>query len=182
MSFQAYLDAVQTKTGKTVSDFRKLADKKGLQKSGEIVAWLKEEFGLGHGHAQAVSACLKNPDFGKQSADDKLDALFSGTKTAWKQPCVSLIKKIEKLGADVEVSTNQTYVNLNRGKKKFATLQPSSAKSLDVGIKLKGVESTERLEAAGSWNNMVTHRVRIGDAKQLDAELLGWIKQAYEAV
>ncbi len=38
MSFQAYLDAIQTKTGKTVSDFRKLADKKDLQKSGAVVA------------------------------------------------------------------------------------------------------------------------------------------------
>ena len=67
-----------------------------------------------------------------------------------------------------------------RGTKKFAIVQ-TSGERLDLGIKLKGVPPTERLEAAGSWNAMVTHRVRISDPKQLDAEVLAWLKQAYDA-
>lgn len=68
MSFQAYLDNIQAKTGKTPDDFRRLAAKKGLTldgtlrpgiKAGEIVAWLKEDFQLGHGHAMAIVALLK---------------------------------------------------------------------------------------------------------------------------
>ncbi len=63
MSFQAYLDNIKTKTGKSPGDFKKLADKKGLLKpgikAGEIVAWLKEDFDLGHGHAMAIYAVLK---------------------------------------------------------------------------------------------------------------------------
>jgi len=50
-----------------------------------------------------------------------------------------------------------------------------------VGIKLKNVKPTERFEESGTWNNGVTHRVRINDPKQLDAELLAWLKQAYES-
>jgi Domain of unknown function (DUF4287) len=49
MSFQAYLDNIKAKTGKTAADFKKLAEKKGLLKegvkAGEIVKWLKEDFG-----------------------------------------------------------------------------------------------------------------------------------------
>ena len=60
MSFQAYIDNIKTKTGKTPEDFKKLAEKKGLLKPGvkamEIVAWLKKEYGLGHGHAMAIYA------------------------------------------------------------------------------------------------------------------------------
>ena len=56
MSFQAYLDNIKAKTGKTPEDFRLLAEKKGLVKPGEIVAWLKADFGLGHGHANALVA------------------------------------------------------------------------------------------------------------------------------
>jgi hypothetical protein len=60
MSFQAYIDNIKTKTGKTPEDFREIAGKKGLLKpgvkAGEIVAWLKEDFGLGHGHAMAIYA------------------------------------------------------------------------------------------------------------------------------
>lgn len=63
MSFQAYIDNIKTKTGKTPEDFRKLAEKKGLLKegvkAGEIVAWLKEDFKLGHGHAMAIYATFK---------------------------------------------------------------------------------------------------------------------------
>lgn len=63
MTFQAYLDNIQAKTGKNPADFTELAREKGLLKpgvkAGEIVAWLKKDFGLGHGHAMAIYAVLK---------------------------------------------------------------------------------------------------------------------------
>jgi hypothetical protein len=68
MSFQAYLNNIQAKTGKGPDDFRELAEQKGFTqhrqikpgvKAGEIVQWLKEEFNLGHGHAMAIYALLK---------------------------------------------------------------------------------------------------------------------------
>lgn len=72
MSFQAYLDNIQAKTGKSPADFKALAAAKGFAsetglapgiKAGAIVDWLKADFGLGHGHAMAIVALLK----GKQS-------------------------------------------------------------------------------------------------------------------
>lgn len=68
MSFQAYLDNIEAKTGKSPADFRRLAAKKGFTdgsglkagvKAGDIIAWLKEDFDLGHGHAMAIVALLK---------------------------------------------------------------------------------------------------------------------------
>lgn len=68
MSFQAYLDNIQAKTGRTPDDFRALAKDKGFTdagglrkgvKAGEIIAWLAQDFGLGHGHAMAIVALLK---------------------------------------------------------------------------------------------------------------------------
>ena len=60
MSFQAYLDNIQAKTGLSGDDFQKLAQEKGLigAKAGQIVAWLKADHGLGHGHAMAIVAYL----------------------------------------------------------------------------------------------------------------------------
>ena len=61
--FQAYLDNIQTKTGKTPDDFKALAERNGLLQAGvkatQIVDWLKRDFGLGHGHAMAIYAVLK---------------------------------------------------------------------------------------------------------------------------
>ena len=68
MSFQAYLDNIQAKTGKSPSDFKELAEKKGFTENGKIkdgvkatqlTDWLKQEFELGHGHAMAIYALLK---------------------------------------------------------------------------------------------------------------------------
>ena len=68
MSFQAYLDNIQAKTGKTPADFRRIATEKGFAvggklkpgvKSGAVVTWLKADFALGHGHAMAIVALLR---------------------------------------------------------------------------------------------------------------------------
>jgi hypothetical protein len=68
MSFQAYIDNIKAKTGKSPADFKKLAEQKGFLekgklkhgvKAGAIVAWLKEDFSLGHGHAMAIYAVFK---------------------------------------------------------------------------------------------------------------------------
>ncbi len=72
MSFQAYIDNIKTKTGKTPDDFKALAQKKGLldplAKAGEIVDWLKKDFDLGHGHAMAIYAVFKNHPASKTAA------------------------------------------------------------------------------------------------------------------
>lgn len=75
---------------------------------------------------------------------------------------------------------SKSYISLLRGAKKFGIVQVSGER-LDIGIKLKGVAPTERLEAGGAWNAMVTHRVRISDPTQIDAEVIAWLKQAYTA-
>ncbi len=84
MSFQAYLDNIEAKTGRTPDDFRAwgrdkgFADETGIVagvKAGRIVATLKEEFGLGQGHAMAIVALLKSPTLaceqpGRKAVDD----------------------------------------------------------------------------------------------------------------
>ena len=57
-----------------------------------------------------------------------------------------------------------------------------TAQRLDIGIKLKGTPSGGRLQTAGSWNSMVTHRVIITRAAQIDRELVVWLRQAYAKV
>ena len=74
MSFQAYLDNIETKTGKTPNEFIALASAKGFgadTKSGEIVTWLKADFGLGHGHAMALVHVIKH---GAQISDNHVDS------------------------------------------------------------------------------------------------------------
>lgn len=68
MSFQAYLDNIQAKTGQSPDDFKALAEQKGFLQNGKLVPsvkatdvtnWLKDEFQLGHGHCMAIWALFK---------------------------------------------------------------------------------------------------------------------------
>ena len=72
MSFQAYLDNIKAKTGKTPDDFKKVLEKEGLLKPGlkatDLVNYLKENFDLGHGHSMAIWAVFKSKGWVKPSS------------------------------------------------------------------------------------------------------------------
>src|SRR5262249_44246022 len=147
----------------------------------ELMAWLKADFGLGHGHANAIAHEVENAGAPKISHGDAIAAHFSGKKTLWREPYDALVAKVSQFGPDVAVSPTRSYISLVRAGKKSAVLDPATPERLDVGLKLKGVPPAGRLEAAGDWNAMVTHRVRISRPKELNAELLRWLKAAYQA-
>src|SRR5262245_15667779 len=127
MSFQAYLDNIKEKTGKSPEEFKKLAEKKGLlkpgTKAGEIVAWLKKDFDLGHGHAMAIYSVFKGLKEKKQDTAGMLDKHFSGEKEKWLSAYDSLIKKIISFGKDIKIDPVVSYISLLRGDKKFGVIQ-----------------------------------------------------------
>lgn len=92
--------------------------------------------------------------------------------------CDALIAAAKKLGKDVEIAPKKTSVSLRRTKQ-FALIEPASATRVNLGLQLKGVPVAGRLEKYPS--TMCTYRVKLDSAAQLDAELKGWLKQAYDA-
>jgi hypothetical protein len=183
MTLKAYLDNIQVQTGRTPEELRVLAKKKGLLeegvKTGKIVAWLKEDFGLGQGHAMAIVLTFKNASLPRMSKNENIAKLFGGARAIWLDPYQALLTKVKEFGSDISENQTDTYISLLRKGKKFGIVQVSS-KRLDIGIKLKNKTAEGRFEESGDWNAMVTHRVRISDPKQIDGEVLLWLKQAYD--
>ncbi|WP_331739241.1 DUF4287 domain-containing protein (plasmid) [Streptomyces sp. NBC_00637] len=64
MSFQAYLDKIEEKTGLTPRQFIALAQERGYDdpgtKAGTVLEWLKEDYDLGRGHGMALVHVIKN--------------------------------------------------------------------------------------------------------------------------
>lgn len=176
---ESYLRTVQEKTGKTWEEFKGLATEQGLTKHGDIVAWLKSEWGLGHGHANAVTHMIRQEDAPEVSQDDQIAQHFSGGKARWRGAYDDLLATVRAFGPDVTLAPTKSYISFVRSGKKFAIVQPS-ANRLDIGIKRKGVPAEGRFAEAGSWNPMVTHRVQIEEPAQIDAEVISWVQQAYE--
>ena len=154
MTYQAYLDNIKTKTGKTPDDFRALAAERGLTTYRDLMAWLKADYGLGHGHANLIAQLVAAAEEPAVSADEKIDGRFSGNKAHWRASYDLIIAAASRFGDDFKVMPTSTYISLVRRGKKFAIIDPATGDRLDVGIKLKGVEPAGRLTPAGSWNSM----------------------------
>jgi CheY-like chemotaxis protein len=182
MSMQAYLDTITTKTGKTPAEIIELARAEGLLEPGvkpqAIITWLGDEFGLGRGHAMAIVAAIRRQTEPRASADEKVDRHFAGRKATWRPVYDNLVTTVAGFGSDTDVDPGKSYLSLRRAGKKFAIVQVTTNR-LDVGIRLRDEPAGDRLEAAGSWNAMVTHRVRVNDPSDLDSELVGWLERAY---
>lgn len=171
---------LKEKTGMTLAQWVAVAKKTGAAKHGELVKALKADHGLTHGYANLVAHETLRSAAGHADAGDLVTAQYAGKKAGLKPIHDALMKAASGFGKDVEAAPKKAYVSLRR-KKQFAILQPSTAERFDLGLNLKGVPAKGRLEAAGSWNAMCTHRVKLGAAKEVDAEVKGWLKQAYEA-
>ena len=175
---EAMVRNLAEKTGKNLAQWLKITGGSKLKKHGELVKFLKSEHGVSHGYAGLIAHKTLESDAGSVSnVGDLVDRQYAGAKANLRPIYEKLVATVTKFG-EVEVSPKKAYVSLRRAMQ-FAIVQPSTATRLDVGIKLKNVKPAGRLEASGSFNAMVSHRVRLESLKDVDNELVGWLRQAY---
>jgi hypothetical protein len=113
--------------------------------------------------------------------EEKIRAQYKGKEQLW--PIYEqLTAVVRNLDSHIQFGIRKTYVSLQKGKQ-FGVIQPTTKTRLDVGLKLPGVEPTPRLQPAGSFGSgQVTHQVALTTPADIDAELTGWLRQAYEGV
>src|ERR1700680_1190134 len=165
---------IARKTGFDVTQFISLIRTAGVERHGEIVRWLKREHGLTHGYANFIALEARGP--AAESDEDAVAALFGGGKRTVLPLYERIVAVVLRFGSDVEIAPKKANVSIRR-KKQFALLQTTTTSRLDSGLILKEVAPTMRLEAAGSFNAMFTHRVRITSTKDIDAQLKKWLRQ-----
>jgi len=168
-----------SKTGKSLDDWLKILKTKGLDKHKQIRIYLQEEHGVSYGYANQIALRAVHGGTADWNGDPA-DEIYAGAKEALRPIHDTLMSEIESFGDDVDVAPKKGYVSIRRAKQ-FAMIQPSTATRVDLGINLKGVEPIGRLEASGSWNGMFTHRVRLASVDEIDSEVFGWLRRAYDA-
>ena len=169
------------KTGKSLEDWvviaREFMKASNTEKHGEIMKHLKGAHGMTHGFANLVTLTAREAI--ETPADDLIGAQYAGAKAELKPIYDAVIAYVNTLGQDVEIAPKKSYVSLRRNKQ-FGLIQPSNKTRVDLGINLKGTGPSGRLEASGSFNAMVSHRVRLSDKGDVDADVKAWLKSAYE--
>jgi hypothetical protein len=178
------LKNIEAKTGKKLAELREVIAASGLSKHGEIRQMLMERFGLGYGDASSLVHFALQSD-GQSAAqaaglstDEVLDGIYTGAKAALRPLHETAMSAIGKLG-EFEIAPKKAYISLRR-KRQFAMLGPGSKGRLEVGLNMKGVEPTARLEAMPP-GGMCQYRVFLTSSDEVDAELMGWLKAAYES-
>ena len=171
---------MKEKTGKTLEQWLAIAKQTGAEKHGQIVKALKTDHGLTHGYANLVAHKLLQSDAGSKAAEgtDLVAAQYFGPKADLKPIYDAVIEAATSLGKDVEIAPKNSYVSLRR-KKQFAIVQPSTRTRVDLGINLKGEPAAGRLEKSGSFNAMVSHRVRLEKPADVDKEVKAWLRKAW---
>ena len=185
---------IEARYGRPLPEWFGIIAASGLTKHTEVVAMLKADYGMAHGAAHRVSllsrqAAVPDAASGPATASGRAtaspgevaDALYAGKKASLRPLHDQLMAQILGLGPDVSLAPKKGYVSLRRPRKQFAMIQPSGAGRIDLGLILPGVPAADRLEPAGSFNALFTHRVRVTSAGDLDDALAGWIAAAYTA-
>ncbi|MDH3373625.1 MAG: DUF4287 domain-containing protein [Gammaproteobacteria bacterium] len=176
----AMIANMKEKTGKTLEQWVAIAGRSGLAKHGELVKLLKSDHKMTHGFANLVAHKTLKSDAGSVAdSSDLVVAQYSGAKAELKPIYDAIIAAATKCG-DVEIAPKKSYVSLRRSKQ-FAIIQPSTKTRVDLGLNLKGESATGRLEESGSFNSMVTHRVRLEGPADVDKNVQTWLKKAWSA-
>ncbi len=173
---QTMIDNLPAKTGKSLDQWQSVIQASGAARHGEIMKLLKGEHGVTHGFANLIAQkALGRLD---TSDADLLANQYKGKETLRPiHDCI--VNFVKTLGADVEMAPKKTCVSLRRSRQ-FALIQPSTKTRIDLGINLKGVDPTGRLESMGA-NAMCTHKVRLASADAFDDEVKAWVQAAYQA-
>jgi len=166
------------RTGKSLEHWVEVVRKTGMDKHKAIMDHLKAEHGFTHGFANFVAHKSKKSDAASQDGDELLVNQYKG-KEELKPIFELLVTEIEKFGSDIIKTPKKDSLSLIR-KRQFALIKPATKTRIDLGLKLKGKPTTDRLGDSGPFGAMCTHRVQLTDVKQVDSELIGWLQEAYD--
>lgn len=181
-ALETQLRNIQTRTGKTLEQLFAIIRKSRLTKHGEIRDMLKRELNMGHGDANTLVHTYLKGEVGSKvesvSSDAVLDQIYSGAKVSLRPIHDKLMKAIGKFG-DFEIAPKKAYVSLRR-KKQFAMIGPATNTRVEVGLNMKGVKATDRLNELPA-GQMCQYKVKVSDAREVDQELIEWIRRAYDS-
>lgn len=177
-TLETQLANIQERTGKPLDELFRILEESGLEKHGRLRDHLKKELGMGHGDANTVVHVYRQRgDDAPRTVEGELARIYSG-KESLRPIHDAIMERVESLG-DFEVSAKKSYVSLRR-KKQFAMVGPATRSQVEIGLDFEHADPPERLRPEKD-GRMCRYKVRISDVEEVDDELVGWMRDAYES-
>jgi len=176
-ALRTQIDNLQARSGMTLEELYGILQSSGLEKHGQMRDLLKSDLGMGHGDANTVVTLFRQ-QAADESTADPLDAIYIGPKADLRPIHDAVMKEVDHFGA-FEKAPKKAYVSLRR-KKQFATVGPATKTQVEIGLNAKQLRGSDRLKEQKP-GGMCQYKVRLSDPGEVDAELVAWLKAAYEA-
>lgn len=171
---ETQLKHIEAKTGLSLAELHRRLDASGEATHAAQRRWLQQAFALGYGDANAVLTARQPP----RAADEALEAIYAGNKAGLRPLHEALMAQLHALGA-FEIAPKKAYLSLRRSKQ-FAMVGPATAQQIEIGLNCKTLPAHERLKPEKP-GGMCQARTRIAAESQIDADLLAWLRAAYDA-
>lgn len=185
---QRWTEQLPIKTGRTMDEWAELVRSKNFSHRKERAAWLKEQ-GVGGNMAGMIADYSfdkltwdGDPTIYLKQAAVYVDAMFLKGKE-WQRPIFEKVaEEVRRLGRDVKICPCKTMVPFYRNRE-FAHIKPATQTRLELGLALPGVPFKGRLQKNPRADDKDRHHhlVELTDVKDVNSELVKWLRMAYEA-
>ncbi len=181
-------------TGRSLADWLKVARTLPVEPGPVAEPGSKPVRALGstlqdvHGDLGSVQArciaweALRPAGYVAPSEGQLVDAQYSGAKAPLRPIYDAIVEAVAGLGPDASIAPRKTQVTLSRGRT-FGIVKAATKSRVDLGLRLPDLPGTDagRLEAGDHFSGNTTHRVKLQSPSEVNAELVGWVRQAYES-
>jgi hypothetical protein len=175
-AFGTMPQTLHEKTGRTLDEWQAIVRGLGLTKHGEIVKALKTEHGLTHGYANMLA--LLATGYGTSPEAELLSGLFAGPRAGLRPIYDRVEEVITAFGEDVAVLPKKSMVGFKRNRQ-LVCFTPASATRVDLGITLKD-EAPDDPRIKATPGGMTSHVVKMSSPDEVDADVVSWLRIAYE--
>jgi Domain of unknown function (DUF5655)/Domain of unknown function (DUF4287) len=185
---QKWITDLPAKTGRSLEEWIEFVKKQGPAGEKERRAWLKAEHKLGTNSASWIAERAEgkgseedSPEAYLHAAEEWVEAMYSGAKKDLRPIHDALLKLGLRIGKDVKACPGKTAVPFYRNHV-FAQIKPTTNTRVDLGLALGRTKAPMRLIDTGGYEkkDRITHRIPISKVSDIDDDVKGWLKKAYE--
>ncbi len=185
---QRWTAALPEKTGHSLDEWADLVKAEKLPDRKARLVWLKER-GVGGNMAGMIADYAFDkltwdgePALYLKQAAVYVETMFQKGKEWQRLIFEAIAAEVRKFGKDVKICPCKTMVPFYRNRE-FAHVKPATQRRLELGLALPGVPFKGRLQRNPRANDKDRHHhsVELTETKEVNAELVKWLRMAYEA-
>jgi len=173
------IELLVRRTGDGLETWNRRVVESGTHDESSLRAWLSQQGVTGYPQMLLVMERFGYPDYLTASADELIEGQYFD-RPALRPILDAVLARLPAVG-EVTVQARKTYVALLTPKRTFAAVQPTTRQRIDLGLRLEGVAATTRLLPAPNFaQSAVTMKIGLSSPDDVDDELDGWLRQAYD--